>query len=295
MLLSVPKYDFGWQTTYVLEQPKVSPYRDAMRVSSNSWGASVNTYTTDAQRYDALVRDAQPDGSAQPAPGNQEMVIVFAAGNAGPYGGSIGSPGSAKNVISAGASEGAQPFAGPDACGIGDSDASSALDVAFFSSRGPAADGRRRPDVMAPGTHISGGVAQAAGQRASPPPFPLGQALSCFNASGVCAGYGSNFFPSGQQWYTASSGTSHSTPAIAGAAALVRQWFLNQSLAAAYYLKEDLRQFWEQPGKKFATLFLDGWIKRAEAPGIKMLQQMAKTLAAHRSGLLARAASPALR
>ena len=62
---------------------------------------------------------------------------------------------------------------------------------------------------------------------------------------------------------------------------------LNQSLAVAYYLKEDLRQFWEQPGKKFATLFLDGWIKRAEASGIKMLQQMAKTLAAHRGGLLA--------
>ncbi|MBV8076082.1 MAG: ISL3 family transposase [Planctomycetaceae bacterium] len=62
---------------------------------------------------------------------------------------------------------------------------------------------------------------------------------------------------------------------------------LNKSLAVAYYLKEDLRQFWEQPGKKFGTLFLDGWIKRAEASGIKMLQQMAKTLAAHRSGLLA--------
>jgi transposase len=62
---------------------------------------------------------------------------------------------------------------------------------------------------------------------------------------------------------------------------------LNQSLAIAYYMKEDLRQFWEQPGKTFATAFLDGWIKRAEASGIKMLQQMAKTLAAHRSGLLA--------
>jgi transposase len=62
---------------------------------------------------------------------------------------------------------------------------------------------------------------------------------------------------------------------------------LNKSLATAYYLKEELRQFWEQPGKKFATLFLNGWLKRAEASGIKMLQQMAKTLAAHRSGLLA--------
>lgn len=62
---------------------------------------------------------------------------------------------------------------------------------------------------------------------------------------------------------------------------------LNKSLATAYYLKEDLRQFWEQPGKTFATLFLDGWLRRAEASGIKRMQQMARTLAAHRSGLLA--------
>jgi transposase len=52
-------------------------------------------------------------------------------------------------------------------------------------------------------------------------------------------------------------------------------------------LKEDLRRFWQQPGKSFATTFLDGWIRRAQASGIKALQQMAKTLAAHRSGLLA--------
>ena len=62
---------------------------------------------------------------------------------------------------------------------------------------------------------------------------------------------------------------------------------LNQPLAVAYYLKEDLRRFWEQPGKRFATAFLNDWLRRAEASGVKMLQQMAKTLAAHRSGLLA--------
>jgi transposase len=62
---------------------------------------------------------------------------------------------------------------------------------------------------------------------------------------------------------------------------------LNQPLATAYYLKDDLRQFWEQPGKRFATVFLDGWIRRAEASGIKILQKMAKTLTAHRDGLLA--------
>jgi transposase len=62
---------------------------------------------------------------------------------------------------------------------------------------------------------------------------------------------------------------------------------LNKSLATAYYMKEDLRRFWEQPGKRFATAFLNDWIRRAEASGIKMLKQMAKTLAGHRSGLLA--------
>jgi transposase len=62
---------------------------------------------------------------------------------------------------------------------------------------------------------------------------------------------------------------------------------LNKPLATAYYLKDDLRRFWEQPGKRFAPVFLDGWVRRAESSGIKVLQQMAKTLAAHRSGLLA--------
>ena len=62
---------------------------------------------------------------------------------------------------------------------------------------------------------------------------------------------------------------------------------LNQPLATAYYLKEDLRRFWEQPGKRFATTFLDGWVRRAEASGIKVLQEMARTLASHRAGLLA--------
>jgi len=62
---------------------------------------------------------------------------------------------------------------------------------------------------------------------------------------------------------------------------------LNKPLAAAYYMKEELRLFWEQPGRHFATVFLDGWIRRAVASGIRILQQMAKTLALHRSGLLA--------
>ncbi|QEH32115.1 Transposase [Aquisphaera giovannonii] len=62
---------------------------------------------------------------------------------------------------------------------------------------------------------------------------------------------------------------------------------LNEPLATAYYMKEELRWFWMQPGKAFATSFLDGWLRRAQASGVKVLQQMAKTLALYRSGLLA--------
>src|SRR6202022_5011812 len=38
---------------------------------------------------------------------------------------------------------------------------------------------------------------------------------------------------------------------------------LNKPRARAYYLKDDLRRFWEQPGKRLATVFLDGWVGRA--------------------------------
>ena len=61
---------------------------------------------------------------------------------------------------------------------------------------------------------------------------------------------------------------------------------INQPLATAYYLKEDLRQLWEQPNRVWAEVFLDDWIARAQASGVRMLQQFAKTLQLHRTGLL---------
>ena len=62
---------------------------------------------------------------------------------------------------------------------------------------------------------------------------------------------------------------------------------LNAPLAMAYYLKEDLRQFWGQANKATAEEFLNDWISRAKATTIRQLLQMAKTLDKHRSGLLA--------
>jgi transposase len=62
---------------------------------------------------------------------------------------------------------------------------------------------------------------------------------------------------------------------------------MNKPLAVAYYLKEDLRQIWSQQNKDEAREFLADWIARASASGIGPLIQMAKTMAAHRSGILA--------
>ena len=214
-----------------LEALQARAWADGMRISSNSWGSSTAVYTIEAQRYDALVRDAQPAGSPFPTPGHQEMVIVFAAGNAGPGASTIASPGSAKNVITVGASENVQAIGGTDYCGVADSQANSRDDIANFSSRGPTADGRTKPDLVAPGTHVSGGVAQTDLQRSPNPAFPMGNALGCFDANSVCGGAGSEFYPSNQQWYTVSSGTSHSTPAVAGAAALLRQHLINRGEA----------------------------------------------------------------
>lgn len=62
---------------------------------------------------------------------------------------------------------------------------------------------------------------------------------------------------------------------------------LNAPLATAYYLKEDLRQLWEQPNKRAAENFLIRWYERAMSTGIRVLQQFARTLGGHKIGILA--------
>jgi transposase len=61
---------------------------------------------------------------------------------------------------------------------------------------------------------------------------------------------------------------------------------LNQPLATAYYMREDLRRVWEQSDRSAAQRVLDDWIRRAECSGIRTLIRFAHTLAAHRSGIL---------
>ena len=173
-------------------------------LTSNSWGAAVGgAYNVDSQDYDSLTRDSV-SGTA----GNQEMLHVFSAGNSGSSANTIGSPGTAKNVLTVGATENVRDNGTSDGCG--ESNANNADDCATFSSRGPTDDNRIKPDITAPGTHVQGPASQD----------------PAFNGDGVCGMYPtSSYYPLGQTLYTWSSGTSHSCPAVAGSASLAWNYY----------------------------------------------------------------------
>ncbi len=106
---------------------------------------------------------------------DHRVVLCVAAGNEGPGASTVGSPGCARLVITLGASS--------------DADA-----IASFSSRGPTADGRVKPDIVFPGVGIV--AAQAAGTQ-------LGQTV--------------------EPGYISLSGTSMATPHASGAVCLLLQ------------------------------------------------------------------------
>jgi transposase len=62
---------------------------------------------------------------------------------------------------------------------------------------------------------------------------------------------------------------------------------VNEPLALAYYLKEQLGEFWELDGEDEAEAFLLDWLALAEASGIAMLISFARTLRQHALRLLA--------
>lgn len=180
-------------------------YNLGAKITSNSWGAAaLGGYNSLAQIYDILTRDASSSQA-----GNQEMLHIIAAGNAGSSQQTLNSPGTAKNVLTVGASENVRDEGIYDGCSY--SGANNADDIATFSSRGPAADGRIKPDLVAPGTHVQGPATQE----------------TTYDGSGVCGASGTDnrFYPAGQTLYTWSSGTSHSTPAVAGAAQLAYEYY----------------------------------------------------------------------
>ncbi len=183
-------------------------YTAGARITSNSWGdaSAGGAYTTNSYLYDLLTRDASKQD------GNQEMLHVFAAGNNGAEPNSVNAPGTAKNVLTVGAIENVRAQGKYDGCLAWE--ANNANDIAIYSSRGPTFDKRIKPDLVAPGTHVQGPASQD----------------PAYNASGICGGYAgagltSKYYPANQTLYTWSSGTSHATPAVAGAAQLAYEYY----------------------------------------------------------------------
>ena len=61
---------------------------------------------------------------------------------------------------------------------------------------------------------------------------------------------------------------------------------LNESLATADDLKEDLAQVWQQSNQTAGRILLDRWIATAASSGIRQLMTFARTRQTHREGIL---------
>ncbi|MBA2337113.1 MAG: S8 family serine peptidase [Acidimicrobiia bacterium] len=214
-------------------------YDHGARVHSNSWGSPVDgNYTADSVTVDSFMWD------------NRDMLITYSAGNAGVDDNangvidddSIGSPATAKNTLTVGASEndrqgdwscaevadddgectGGQQeiFTYGDAFGYPappistDPAAGDAEQMAAFSSRGPTDDGRIKPDVVAPGTFILSGFSDLYQFGWDPAPNPQ---IGFFQYEGWGTPY--------SQYYKYLGGTSMSNPITAGGAAVVRDFY----------------------------------------------------------------------
>ncbi len=125
-------------------------YQVGARISTHSWGGNSNSYSPDALNMDQYQYD------------NQDIVILVAAGNSGEDyapreegNGSLGTPATAKNVISVGASSNTDFGWGNFVLNTDTHNPGIKPEehMASFSSQGPAYDGRIKPDVAAPG-HI---------------------------------------------------------------------------------------------------------------------------------------------
>ena len=191
-------------------------YNAGARVHSDSWGSAVSgDYTTTCVSADTYIWN------------HKDFVAVFSAGNEGTDGdsnglvdlGSIGSPGTAKNVVTVGASENYRPTITPTFGGwwpsdfpvapiFGDTMANNPNGMVAFSSRGPCKDGRRKPDVVAPGSWVLSTKSTLAPD-------------SAYWGKPSAAGYPASY----DTYFRFDGGTSMACPLTAGTCALIRQFY----------------------------------------------------------------------
>lgn len=159
-------------------------------ISNNSWGAGNGTdYSALEAMFDGFARDASTAGGIDP------LLFVFSAGNSGPSAQTLTRPKAAKNVLTVGSSVGLRPEL-PSYQNVPNSN----LDyMSNYSARGPAQDGRLRPEVVAPGQQITGPRTSS-------------------NADAFTA-------VSGDANHVYSSGTSFAAPHAAGGAAIFSAWW----------------------------------------------------------------------
>lgn len=190
-------------------------YAAGARIHTNSWGGPTGGVPGSPEYGGYVVPSQQIDTVMWEQPG---MLVLYSAGNNGTDQNadgvvdpdSLGQPGTAKNVLTVGASENNRPGVSSRTWGdgwpanfpvnpvAGDLRADAPDGMAAFSSRGPTDDGRIKPDVAAPGTYILS-------TRSRDP--NVGNAWGAFN-----------------QYYYYQGGTSMATPLTAGAVAVVREW-----------------------------------------------------------------------
>lgn len=170
--------------------------RPKAKIHNVSWGTRDNVYGMSSRNFDAYLY-LNKDFNVFVAAGNLPPIPISNSEKSINKSNTIGDPATSKNVITVGASDSEDPNLQPYQRGR--------KFVTSFSANGPTADGRTKPDIIAPGSWILSATSNSNIDGECDPPFPPR--------------------PDQKQGGLASmQGTSMATAVASGSAALVREY-----------------------------------------------------------------------